>query len=36
MTDNLNIGFLSPHNPFDRTAFSGTAFHVHRALAAQP
>lgn len=28
----LKIGFLSPHNPFDRRAFSGTAFYMYRAL----
>lgn len=30
----LRIGFLSHHNPFDRSAFSGTAFHAARALGA--
>ncbi len=28
----LQLGFLSPHNSFDRRAFSGTAFHAARAL----
>ncbi len=32
----LRIGFLCPHNPFDRRAFSGTAFYAYRALAAHP
>lgn len=30
----LRIGFLCPHNPFDRCAFSGTAYHMRRALTA--
>lgn len=29
----LTLGFLSPHNPFDLRAFSGTAFYAARALA---
>jgi glycosyltransferase involved in cell wall biosynthesis len=32
----LKLGFLSPHNAFDRRAFSGTVFHAARALAAHP
>lgn len=28
----LRVGFLCPHNPFDRTAFSGTPCHAARAL----
>lgn len=32
----LTLGFLCPHNPFDRTAFSGTAFFAARALANHP
>lgn len=32
----LNVGFLSPHNPFDRTAFSGTAHHMAHALRERP
>ena len=28
----LKIGFLSAHDPFDRTAFSGTTYHAARAL----
>lgn len=32
----LSIGFLTPHNPFDRRAFSGTTFFAYRALAAHP
>jgi len=28
----LQVGFLCPHNPFDRQSFSGTAFHTARAL----
>jgi len=31
----LALGFLCPHNPFDRRAFSGTAFFAARALAAR-
>jgi glycosyltransferase involved in cell wall biosynthesis len=29
----MRIGFLSPHNPFDRSAFSGTAYYANRSLA---
>ena len=32
----LTIGLLTPHNPFDRRAFSGTAHFAMRALARQP
>lgn len=32
----INIGFLSAHNPHDRRAFSGTAFYAARALAKTP
>lgn len=32
----LQLGFLSPHNSFDRRAFSGTVFHAARALEAIP
>jgi glycosyltransferase involved in cell wall biosynthesis len=32
----LRVGFLSPHNPHDRSAFSGTVHHAARALAAVP
>lgn len=32
----LTLGLLSPHDPADRTAFSGTAWHAARALAAVP
>ena len=32
----LNLGFLSPHNPYDRGTFSGTAFFAARALARRP
>jgi glycosyltransferase involved in cell wall biosynthesis len=28
----LRVGFLSPHNPHDATAFSGTAHHMAKAL----
>ncbi len=31
----LSLGFLSPHNPHDRTAFSGTAWSAARALGRQ-
>lgn len=31
----LQLGFLSPHNSFDRRAFSGTVFHAARALEAR-
>lgn len=31
----VRVGYLSPHNPHDRTAFSGTAHHMVRALAAR-
>jgi glycosyltransferase involved in cell wall biosynthesis len=29
------VGFLTPHNPHDRTSFSGTAHHAFRALSAR-
>ena len=32
----LSLGFLSPHNPYDRRAFSGTAFFAARALERRP
>jgi len=32
----VQVGLLTPHNPHDRTAFSGTAHHVMRALADRP
>lgn len=32
----LEIGVLSPHNPYDRQAFSGTVFHATRALRSAP
>ena len=32
----LELGYLSPHNPYDRRAFSGTSFFAARALAAHP
>ena len=32
----LNLGFLSPHNPFDRRSFSGTAFYAAAALRRHP
>jgi glycosyltransferase involved in cell wall biosynthesis len=32
----IRVGFLSPHNPNDRTAFSGTVHHAARALSAVP
>ncbi|MEO1025220.1 MAG: glycosyltransferase family 4 protein [Pseudomonadota bacterium] len=32
----LNLGFLSPHNPFDRRSFSGTAFYAAAALRRYP
>ncbi|MDJ0630928.1 MAG: glycosyltransferase family 4 protein [Rhodobacter sp.] len=32
----FRIGFLSPHNPYDRRAFSGTTFYAAAALARQP
>ena len=32
----LNIGFLSPHNPYDRRNFSGTPYFALRALQAEP
>lgn len=32
----LRLGFLCPHNPHDRRAFSGTAFFAARALARHP
>lgn len=35
-THMLQLGFLSPHNSFDRRAFSGTVFHAARALEAVP
>lgn len=31
----LNLGFLTPHNPYDREAFSGTAWYAARALERQ-
>ncbi len=31
----LKLGFLSPYNPYDCRAFSGTCFHAARALAAR-
>ena len=30
----LQVGFLCPHNPHDRSSFSGTPYHAARALAA--
>lgn len=35
-TGTIRIGFLSPHNPFDRRAFSGTVFHAAQALGRLP
>ena len=32
----LSLGFLSPHNPHDRRAFSGTVFFAARALGRRP
>ena len=32
----LRIGFVCPHNPYDRRAFSGTAFFAARALKRHP
>ena len=32
----LKLGYLSPHNPYDRRSFSGTSFFAARALAAHP
>lgn len=32
MDHRLKLGFLTPHNPYDRRAFSGTAFFAARAL----
>lgn len=32
----LSLGFLSPHNPYDRRAFSGTVFFAARALERRP
>lgn len=32
VTQPLRVGFLCPHNPYDRSAFSGTAHHAARAL----
>lgn len=32
----LELGYLSPHNPFDRRAFSGTSFFAAQALATHP
>jgi hypothetical protein len=32
----LRVGFLSPHNPYDPSAFSGTVHHAMRALSAVP
>lgn len=33
---NLKLGFLSPHNPFDRQAFSGTSYFAAKALGKVP
>ncbi len=35
-TRKLRLGFLTPHNPFDRRTFSGTSFFAAKALAARP
>lgn len=35
-TTPLRLGFLSPHNPFDRRTFSGTAFYAATALRQNP
>ncbi len=32
----LSLGFLSPHNPYDRQAFSGTAYFAAQALKRRP
>lgn len=32
----VSLGFISPHNPYDRRAFSGTAFFAARALERRP
>ena len=32
----IRIGFLSPHNPYDRCSFSGTAFFAAKALQGRP
>lgn len=32
----LTLGFLSPHNPYDRRSFSGTAFYAAAALERHP
>lgn len=32
----MKIGFLTPHSPYSRYAFSGSSHHAHRALAAHP
>ncbi len=32
----LRLGVLTPHNPYDQRAFSGTVFHAVRALTRQP
>lgn len=32
----LNLGFLSPHNPYDRRSFSGTTFYAAAALRQHP
>lgn len=32
----LKLGFLSPHNPYDRRSFSGTTFFAAQALAQNP
>lgn len=34
LASTLQVGFLCPHNPFDRSAFSGTPHHAARALQA--
>lgn len=36
MDSPVRVGLLSPHNPFDPTAFSGTVHHATRALSAVP
>lgn len=36
MNDRLRVGLLSAHNPYDRTAFSGTVFYMRQALEAHP
>lgn len=32
----LRVGFVCPHNPYDRRAFSGTAFYARQALERHP